>query len=81
MGFYPRFSFQKITSKCLNFVFKDQTPNFILFSKFMQLSFLTQNVKDTRNKKQERDKNKNKNANNRTQDANKNKTRYKQKRK
>ena len=39
---------QKDTSKCLNFVFKDQTPNFF-FQNFCNF-FFTQSVKDTRNK-------------------------------
>ena len=33
-GFDPRFFPQKNTSKCLNFVFKDQTPTFFLFFLF-----------------------------------------------
>ena len=65
------------TSKCLNFVFKDQTPTFC-FSNFFCNFFLTQ---CERHKKQEQGCDKNKNANNRTQDANKNETRCKQERK
>ena len=64
--------FQKNTSKCLNFVFKDQTPTFF-FSKFLQLFFFDTKCERHKKQEQERDKNKNetKTQTRTQQDANK----------